>query len=88
MSRTRLSFSNKYKNITPELMTTSIWVSTTLALILTLPALGLFLLFFQLTSNILISSMIGFGFHFVLLAISDRISASLTSFVNEQETTA
>ncbi len=85
LSRPRLVFSNKYENITPEVMTTSIWVTTALALILTLPSLGLFIVCYQLTSNIPISAIIGFGFHFFLFAISDRISTSLMSFVNDQK---
>jgi hypothetical protein len=45
--------------------------------------LGLFILLLKLTSNIPISAIIGFGIHFVLLAISDRVSTFLTSFINE-----
>ena len=88
MPKSRFVFSNKYDSISPELMTTSIWVSTSLALILTLPALGLFIVSLQVTSSIPISAMIGFGFHFGLLAISDRISSYLISFLNCQENTA
>jgi len=78
-------FSKKYENITPELMTKSVWVSTSLALILALPPIGLFMGCYDITSNILVSALIGFGLHFALFAISDRITARLMSFVEDQK---
>jgi hypothetical protein len=57
----------------------SMWVSTTIALILTLPALGIFLGLLHLTNNMILGSMIGFATHFTLLAISPRTSEALMS---------
>jgi hypothetical protein len=85
LNRSRLLFSKKYENITPELLTKSVWVSTSLALILALPPIGLFMVCYDITSNILVSALIGFGLHFALFAISDRITARLMSFVEDQK---
>ena len=47
-----------------------------LAVILTLPALGVFIAVSQNSGNILIGSVIGFGLHFLLLSASGRISSA------------
>ena len=61
----------------------SFWVSTALALILTLPPLGLFITIFQNSAaNLLPASIIGFGLHFVLLAISPKLSSTLISLID------
>jgi hypothetical protein len=57
----------------------SMWVSTAIALILTLPALGIFLGLLHLTNNMILGSMIGFATHFCLLAFSPRTSEALMS---------
>jgi hypothetical protein len=54
------------------------WVSTALALLLTLPSLGIFLGFYY-NGNMLIGAVVGFGLHFVLLAMSERITRVLSS---------
>lgn len=48
--------------------------STILALIFTLPALGVFLGIYYSTGNLLVGAVVGFGLHFVALAFSGRIS--------------
>ncbi len=68
----------KKEPITTEILVNTVWVSTFLALILTLPALGVFLGIYFTTLNILTAAMVGFGLHFTTLAFSDRISKSLT----------
>jgi hypothetical protein len=40
---------------------------------------------YDITFNILVSALIGFGLHFALFAISDRITARLMSFVEDQK---
>ena len=66
---------NKDKgNITPELIVRTIWVSSFLAMIFTLPALGIFLGIYFGTGNLLVGAILGFGVHFVTLAFSGRIS--------------
>jgi hypothetical protein len=57
----------------------SIWVSTALALILSLPSLGIFLGLIHLTNNVIIGSLAGFATHFILLAVSPRTSEALLS---------
>jgi hypothetical protein len=44
---------------------------------MTLPPLGIFLAFYYNGGNILVGAVIGFGLHFVLLALSERISNAL-----------
>lgn len=66
-------------NTTPDDMLKSIWVSTALALTLSLPSLGVFLGLLHLTDNIVIASVLGFTIHFILLALSQRTSEFLLS---------
>jgi hypothetical protein len=68
----------KKTEITTEILVNTVWISTFLALILTLPALGVFLGVYFATSNLLSGVVIGFGLHFVTLAFSTRISKFLT----------
>lgn len=65
----------------PEALHRLIWVSTFLALIFTLPALGVFLALHQQTGNLAVAAVAGFGVHFVALAFSGRLSALLTRAV-------
>lgn len=68
----------KKAEITTEVLVNTVWVSTFLALILTMPALGMFLAVFFTTGNLAIGAVVGFGLHFATLAFSDRISKVLT----------
>ncbi|HEX9845569.1 MAG TPA: hypothetical protein VGA92_03800 [Candidatus Nitrosotenuis sp.] len=72
----------KKTEITAEVLVNTVWVSTFLALILTIPALGVFLGIYFTTSNLLVGAVIGFGLHFVTLAFSDRISKQLTRLLS------
>jgi hypothetical protein len=72
----------KKAEITAEVLVNTVWVSTFLALILTIPALGVFLGIYFTTSNLLVGAVIGFGLHFVTLAFSDRISKRLTRLLS------
>ncbi len=72
----------KKEPITTEILVNTVWVSTFLALILTLPALGVFLGVYFATSNVLAGALVGFGLHFITLAFSDRISRSLTRLLS------
>ena len=80
MPRSRLKLISNQQgsdNITPDMLVKSFWVSTSLALILTLPPLGIFLAIFQNSDNIVMATIIGFGIHFIILALSEKISSSL-----------
>lgn len=68
----------KKSGITTEILVNTVWVSTFLAMILTMPALGVFLGIYFATGNLLIGAVIGFGLHFATLAFSDKISKKLT----------
>lgn len=68
----------KKTEITTEVLVNTVWVSTFLALILTMPALGVFLGIYFTTGSLLIGALVGFGLHFATLAFSDRISKALT----------
>lgn len=72
----------KKSDITTEALVNTIWVSTFLALILTIPALGIFLGIYFMTSNLVVGAVVGFGVHFVTLAFSDRISKKLTGILS------
>jgi len=68
----------------PDILIKGSWVSMAMALILTLPSLGLFMMFHEIVGlNIAISASISFGIHFVLLAFSRRISKAISSLFED-----
>lgn len=69
-----IEFPNKKNQVSTEIITKTIWVSTFLAMILSLPPLGLFLGIYFLTGNIIIGAVIGFGVHFTTFVFSSKIS--------------
>ena len=73
-----IRFPKKKIEISTEIATKTVWVSTFLAMILTLPPLGLFLGIYFLTGNIIVGAILGFGSHFIILAFSSKISKLLT----------
>lgn len=72
----------KKSEVTTDVLVNTVWVSTFLAMILTLPALGVFLGIYFVTSNLLVGAVVGFGLHFVALSFSDRISRFLTGILS------
>jgi len=56
--------------------------STILAMILTLPSLGIFLGIYFGTGNLLVGAVVGFGIHFVTLAFVGRISSWLVRILS------
>ncbi|QLH08167.1 hypothetical protein [Candidatus Nitrosotenuis sp. DW1] len=72
----------KKQDITTEALVNTVWVSTFLALILTIPPLGIFLGIYFTTTNLVVGAVVGFGIHFVTLAFSDRISKRLTEILS------
>ncbi len=77
-----IDFSKKKTEITTETLVNTIWVSSFLAMIFTLPPLGLFLGIYFMTGNLIIGAVIGFGVHFVILAFSGRISKVITQIMS------
>lgn len=63
----------------PDAVLKSLWVSTALAMILSLPSLAIFLGLLHLTDNMIIGTVAGFTAHYVLLALSPRTSQILSS---------
>ena len=72
----------KKTGITSEVFVRMIWVSTILAMIFALPALGIFLGIYYTTGNLIVGAILGFGTHFVTLAFSGRISKFITRVVS------
>lgn len=70
------------KGVDSETFLRTIWVSTFLAMIFTLPALGIFFAVYHYTQDLIISAIVGFPAHFVALAFSGKISKFLTKVVS------
>ncbi|MDH5657867.1 MAG: hypothetical protein OEY17_00775 [Nitrosopumilus sp.] len=77
-----IGFPKKKTQVSAEVLIRFIWVSSFLAMIFTLPPLGLFLGFYFLTGELVLGAAIGFGLHFVILAFSGRISKIITQFMS------
>lgn len=69
----------KKAEITTDLIFTTFWKSTVMALIFTIPALGVFVGLYYGTNNIILSAIVGFGIHFITLAFSSKISKCLVT---------
>lgn len=77
-----IRFPKKKTKISTEIVTKTIWISTFLAMILSLPPLGLFLGIYFGTGNLIIGAIVGFGVHFIILVFSSKISKFLTSIMS------
>jgi hypothetical protein len=78
-SKQTLKFAaQRLDNMTPELLAKSMWVSTGMALIFSLPPLGLFIGLYEAEAHIGVAAGIGFGLHFVTLAFSKKIAGALS----------
>lgn len=77
-----IRFPKKRTKTSTEIVTKTIWVSTFLAMILSLPPLGLFLGIYFLTGNLIIGAVVGFGVHFVTLIFSGKISKFLINIMS------
>jgi hypothetical protein len=75
--------SQRSEDLTPEILVKSFWVSTALALILTIPPLGILLGVLEHFGNLLVGTALAFGLHFMLLALASRISSMLTALLSE-----
>jgi hypothetical protein len=83
-NQTKIRFVRQRNNsITPDIIMKSFWVSTCLALILTIPPLAIFIAIFLSSDNLLMGAVIGFGIHFVLFSLSGRISSFITSLFDD-----
>ncbi len=75
-------FTSKKKKVPTGVVVNMIWISTFLAMIFTLPALGIFLGIYYGTGNLVLGAVLGFGVHVVALAFSDRLSKFLIKIMN------
>lgn len=73
-------------NITFETLMRLIWISTILAMIFVLPALGIFYAVYEISGNLIAGVVVGFVLHFVTLVFSPKISTKLTSWMSEAQT--
>ena len=76
------NFGKKKNNVSTEVLMKLIWVSSFLALILTLPSLGLFLGIYYFTGELIVGAIIGCVVHFITLAFISRISKFLTKIMS------
>ena len=78
-----IGFSNKKKNeVSAENLVNTIWVSSFLAMIFTLPPLGIFLGIYLYAGDLVIGAIVGFGSHFVILGFSEKISKTITKIMS------
>ena len=77
-----IRFPKKKNDISTETMINTIWVSTFMGMIFSLPPLGIFLGIYFGTGNLVIGAVLGFGVHFVTLAFSSKISKFLTQIMS------
>ncbi|RPJ29765.1 MAG: hypothetical protein EHM25_08320 [Nitrosopumilales archaeon] len=83
MSRTSVKFQfpcQKSENVTPDIMIKMISTSVILALLFTVPTLGIFLGIYWHTDNLLMGVIIGFSIHFITFGFAHPISQSISSF--------
>jgi hypothetical protein len=81
MAKTELKFqSQRLEQLPADILIKGGWVSTAMALIMTLPPLAIFIGLYQMADiNIGIAAGLGFGIHFATLAFSRRISKFIGS---------
>jgi hypothetical protein len=69
-------------SVSTDVFAKSIWVSSCLAIIFTLPPLALLIGIYWNTGNLLAGAIVGFTVHFAILAISPKISVILSSVMD------
>jgi hypothetical protein len=77
-----VNFPSKKKKIPTKVIINTIWISTFLAMIFTLPSLAIFLGIYYGTGNLILGAVLGFGVHVVALIFSGRISKFLIKIMN------
>jgi hypothetical protein len=58
------------------------WANTALAILITMPMVGLMLYFHLNYNNLLSGTLIGFSIHIIVLAFSKRLSSMLINLVS------
>ena len=72
----------KKPDIPSEALFRLIWVSSFLAMIFSIPPLGIFLGFYYTTGDVILGAVLGFGIHFVTLAFAGKISKFLSNVIS------
>ena len=76
-------FSGKKRNNDQEFtLLQYFWASTALAILITMPMIGLMLYFHYNYNNLLLGTLTGFLVHSIVLVYSKRISSMLIKFVS------
>ncbi len=75
----RVYFKDCYSSLTPEFLVKGAWISTALALILTVPSLMTFIGIYYSFGSMVLGTLVGFSLHFASLAFAGRISSALES---------
>ncbi len=70
-------FNKKNPETPPISLSKILGKSTILALLFTVPSLGIFLAIYYTTCDLLIAAVVGFSIHFVIFAFSGKISKLL-----------
>ena len=73
-----IRFPRKRGDMSTSALINTVWVSAFMAMIFSLPPLGIFLGIYFGTGNLAAGAVLGFGVHFATLAFSGRISKFLT----------
>lgn len=77
-----IRFPRKDGGISTEAAINTVWISTFMAMIFSLPPLGIFLGIYFGTGDLIVGAVLGFGVHFVTLALAGRISKFLTRIMS------
>ena len=74
-----------YQDKKIDFLALGFWVSSIVAAILAVPAIGVFVYFYTVIDSILAGALLAFGIHFVLLSISDRIAKFLINVIDDDK---
>jgi len=74
-----------YKDKKIDFLALGFWVSSIIAAILAVPAIGVFVYFYAVFDNILVGGVLAFVVHFVLLIKSEKISSFLTNLIDDKK---
>ena len=77
-----IKFPKKKNDIPIETLINYVWISAFMAMIFSLPSLGIFLGIYYGTGNIAVGAILGFAVHFITLAFGSRISKFLTKIMS------
>ena len=77
-----IKFPKKKNDIPIETLINYVWISAFMAMIFSLPSLGIFLGIYYGTGNIAVGAILGFAVHFITLAFASRISTFLTKIMS------